>query len=94
MRLFFEKCHSVSCFLGGLLDKRSLMKCKEAETLQTDCLLRFQGPASSLHYNLEVQAKPKKKAKKRPMLFVAFMVDTGLSHDIYFRFSIGPFEVE
>ena len=34
------------------------MKCKEAETLQTDCLLCFEAPASSLHYNLEVQAEP------------------------------------
>ena len=32
------KCDIVKYFLGGLLNKRSLMKCKKAETLQTDCL--------------------------------------------------------
>ena len=34
-----------------------------------------------------------KKWKKKPMLCLASMEETGLSHDIFFKFSLGPFEV-
>jgi hypothetical protein len=36
------------------------------------------------HYHLEVQANPKKIATKKPMLFLASMGETGLSHDFFF----------
>ena len=45
------------------------------------------------HYHLEVQANPQKMAQKNPMLFLASMGEMGLSHDIFFKFSLGPFEV-
>ena len=44
------------------------------------------------HYHLQVQANPKKMAQKT-MLFLASMGKTGLTHDIFFKFSVGPFEV-
>ena len=44
------------------------------------------------HYHLEVQANPKEIAQKT-MLFLASMGETGLSHDIFFKFSVRPFEV-
>ena len=31
--------------------------------------------------------------KKKPMLLLASMGETGLTHDIFFEFSLGPFEV-
>ena len=46
------------------------------------------------HYHLKVQANPPKNGTKKPMLFLASMGETGLSHDISFsKFSLGPFEV-
>ena len=42
--------------------------------------------SKQLHYHLEVQANPKK-------LFLASMVEMGLSQDINFKFSLRPFEV-
>ena len=44
------------------------------------------------HYHLEVQANPKKMLKKNDA-FVASMGITELSHDIFFKFSLRPFEV-
>ena len=44
------------------------------------------------HYHLEVQANPKKNGTKNPMLFFASMGETGLCHDIFFKFSLGLFE--
>ena len=46
-----------------------------------------------LHYHLQVQANPKKYGTKKPMLFLASMGKTGLTHEIFFEFSLGPFEV-
>ena len=46
-----------------------------------------------LHYHIELQANSKKIAQKTPMLFLASMGETGLSHDFFFKFSLGPFEV-
>ena len=46
-----------------------------------------------LHYHLQVQANSKKNCTKKPMLFLASMGKTGLTHDIFFEFSLGPFEV-
>ena len=34
-----------------------------------------------------------KNGTKKPMLFLASMGKTGLTHDIFFKFSVGPFEV-
>ena len=34
-----------------------------------------------------------KKLYKKTMLFLASMGKTGLTHDIFFEFSLGPFEV-
>ena len=45
-----------------------------------------------MHYHLKVQANPKKMAQKT-MLFLASMGKTGLTHDIFFQFSLRPFEV-
>ena len=45
------------------------------------------------HYHLQVQAISKKIAQKKTMLFLVSMGKTGLSHDIFFEFSVGPFEV-
>ena len=42
-----------------------------------------------LHYHLEVQANSKKNARKKPMLFLASMGETGLSHDIFFNSHLG-----
>ena len=46
---------------------------------------------STEHYHLQVQANP--ILQKKPMLFLASMWETGLTHDIFFEFSLGPFEV-
>ena len=51
-----------------------------------------EGSTLDLHYHLEVQANPKKNGTKKPMLFLASMGETGLSHDIFFKFSLGPFK--
>ena len=48
---------------------------------------------NSKHYHLEVQANPPKNVQNKPMLFLASMGETGLYHDIFFKFSLGPFEV-
>ena len=45
------------------------------------------------HYHLQVQANPPKNGAKKLMLFLASMGKTGLTHDIFFKFSVGPFEV-
>ena len=42
----------------------------------------------SQHYHLEVQANTKKLYKK-PMLFLASMGETGLSHDIFLNSHLG-----
>ena len=34
-----------------------------------------------------------KYCTKKPMLFLASMGETGLTHDFFFKFSLGPFEV-
>ena len=46
---------------------------------------------NTIHYHLQVQANPK-KCTKNPMLFLASMGEMGLTHDIFFEFSLGPFE--
>ena len=46
-----------------------------------------------LHYHLEVQANPPKNGQKNRRYFLASMGKTGLSHDIFFNFSLWPFEV-
>ena len=43
------------------------------------------------HYYLEVQANPKNCTKK-PMLFLASMGETGLTHDIFFLILILAFQ--
>ena len=51
-------------------------------------------PSGTLtHYHLQVEANSKKNCTKKPMLFLASMGKTGLTHDIFFKFSVGPFEV-
>ena len=55
-------------------------------------LITFVQHAQPIHYNLEVQANPQKNGTKKPMLFLASMGETGLSHDIFFKFSVGPNE--
>ena len=45
------------------------------------------------HYHLQVQANPKKIVQKKTMLFSASMGEMGLTHDIFFEFSLRPFEV-
>ena len=35
----------------------------------------------------------KKNCTKKPMVFLVSMGKTGLSHDIFFEFSVRPFEV-
>ena len=44
------------------------------------------------HYHMEVQANHPKNGTKKPMLFLASMGEAGLSHDIFFKFSRGPFD--
>ena len=44
------------------------------------------------HYHLQVEANSKKNCTKKPMLFLAALGKTGSSHDIFFKFSLGPFE--
>ena len=44
------------------------------------------------HYHLQVKANPKKLYKTR-MLFSTSMGETGSCHDIFFKFSLRPFEV-
>ena len=41
------------------------------------------------HYHLEVQANPPKKWHKKPMLFLASMGETGISHYIFFNSHLG-----
>ena len=48
---------------------------------------------SPKHYHLQVQANSKKIAQKKTMLFLASMGKTGLTHEVFFEFSVGPFEV-
>ena len=38
-------------------------------------------------------ANPKKNCTKKTMLLFAPMGETGLTQDIFFEFSLGPFEV-
>ena len=45
------------------------------------------------HYHLQVQANPQKNCTKNQMLFLASKGETGLSHDIFFEFSLRPFQV-
>jgi hypothetical protein len=45
------------------------------------------------HYHLEVQANPKTNGTKNPMLFLASMGKTELSHDIFFKFTVRSFEI-
>ena len=45
------------------------------------------------HYHLQVEPNPKKNCTIKPMLFSVFMGKTGLTHDIFFEFSLRPFEV-
>ena len=45
-----------------------------------------------LHYHLEVQTNPPQKNVKKTQ-FLASMGEMGLSPDIFFRLSLGPFEV-
>ena len=40
---------------------------------------------STSHYHLQVQANPKKIVQKKPMLFLASMGETGLTHDIFLK---------
>ena len=47
-----------------------------------------------LHYHLQVQANPKKIAQKKECYFLASLGETGLCHDIFLKFSLGPIEVE
>ena len=44
------------------------------------------------HYHLEVQANPPKMAPKTDAIFSIYGT-MGLSHDIFFKFSLRPFEV-
>ena len=37
--------------------------------------------------------EPKKNCTKKGMLFLAFIGETGLAHEIFFEFSLRPFEV-
>ena len=62
---------------------------RDKEFSQRYCITRM----IYIHYHLEVQANPKKNGTKKPMLFLTSMGETGLSHDIFFKFSLGPFEV-
>ena len=45
------------------------------------------------HYHLQLKGNSKKMAQKKQMLFLAALGKTGLSHDIFFKFSVGPFEL-
>ena len=47
----------------------------------------------SKHYHLEVQKTKKKNGTKNPMISLASMGKTGLSNDIFLKFSLRPFEV-
>ena len=47
----------------------------------------------SLHYHLQVEPNPPKNCTIKPMLFSVSMGKTGLTHDIFFEFSLRPFEV-
>ena len=42
------------------------------------------------HYHLEVRDNPKKIVQKNTILFLASMGETGLSHEIFFKFSFWP----
>ena len=53
----------------------------------------FSESIFNLHYLPEVQANPPKNCTKNTILFLASMGETGLSHDIFFKFSLRPFEV-
>ena len=44
----------------------------------------------SSHYHLDLQANAKKSVQKNQ--FLASMRETGLYHDIFFKFSLRPFE--
>ena len=57
-------------------------------------MFNFWAPIThSFHYHLQVQTNSKKNCTKKPMQFLASMGKTGLSHDIFFKFSLRPFEV-
>ena len=51
-----------------------------------------ENKGAQLHYHLHVQANPKKLYKKG-RLFLVSMGETGLCHDIFFKFSLRPFKV-
>ena len=59
------------------------------------CSPNFQGTFwvkvdNTLHKS---RLTPKKWHKKKTLLLLASMGKTGLSHDIFFKFSVGPFKV-
>ena len=56
---------------------------------QAECLKKY----GFVHYHQQVQANSKKNGTKKLMLLLVSMGKTGLSHDIFFEFSVGPFEV-
>ena len=49
-------------------------------------------PRELVHYYLEVKANPKINGTKNDAIFSIYG-KTELSHDFFFEFSIGPFEV-
>ena len=55
--------------------------------------MKLANPTSMHHYHLQVEPNPKKNCTIKPILFSVSMGKTGLTHDIFFEFSLGPFEV-
>ena len=55
--------------------------CKEDSSIYLD----FSAMKLFEHYHLQVKANPQKNGTKKPMLFLASIGKTGLSHDILFQ---------
>ena len=54
----------------------------------------FLNSDSSILYTITYKSRlTQKNCTKKPMLFLASMGKTGLCHDIFFKFSLRPFEV-
>ena len=51
---------------------------------------KFTQHANTITYKSRLTQK---NGTKKPMLFLASMAKTGLTHDFFFEFSVGPFEV-
>ena len=73
--------------------------CGDAAYVNADCSTGTTSSSSpicftTVQHTITYKSRlTQKKLYNKPMLFLASMGETGLSHDIFFKFSLWPFEV-